>query len=43
MSTLRGRYETFLLVIARFSGLLLDFVGDCTIILSTVVAILVHP
>ena len=40
MSTLRGRFDY---VTLRFCGLLLDFVGDCTITLSAVVAMLVHP
>ena len=39
-STLRGRFDY---VTLRFCGLLLGFVDDCTIILSTVVAMLVHP
>ena len=40
VSTLRGRFDY---VTLRFCGLLLGFVGDCTITLSAVVAMLVHP
>ena len=40
VSTLRGRFDN---VTLRFCGLLLGFVGDCTITLSAVVAMLVHP
>ena len=39
VSTLRGRFDC---VTLRFCGLLLGFVGDCTITLSAVVAMLVH-
>ena len=40
VSTLRGRFDYVML---RFCGLLLGFVGDCTITISAVVAMLVHP
>ena len=40
VSTLRGRFDY---VTLRFCGLLLSFVGDYTITLSAVVAMLVHP
>ena len=40
VSTLRGRFDY---VTLRFCGLLLAFVGDRTITLSVVVAMLVHP
>ena len=40
VSTLRGRFDY---VTLRFCGLLLGFAGDCTITLSVVVAMLVHP
>ena len=40
VSTLRGRFDYLTL---RFCGLLLGFVDNCTIILSAVVAMLVHP
>ena len=38
--TLRGCFDY---VTLRFCGLLLGFVGVCTITLSAVVAMLVHP
>ena len=40
VSTLRGRFDY---VTLRFCGLSLGYVGDCTITLSAVVAMLVHP
>ena len=40
VSTLRGHFDD---VTLRFCGLLLGFVGNCTITLSVVVAMLVHP
>ena len=40
VSTLIGRFDYITL---RFCGLLLGFVGDCTIVLSAVVSMLVHP
>ena len=40
VSTPIGRFDYIML---RFCGLLLVFVGDCTITLSAVVAMLVHP
>ena len=39
VSILSGRFDY---VTLRFCGLLLGFVGDCTITLSAVVAMLVH-
>ena len=40
VSKLRGRFDY---VTLRFCGLLLGFVCDCTITLSAVVGMLVHP
>ena len=40
VSTLRGHFDYVML---RFCGLLLGFVGNYTITLSAVVAMLVHP
>ena len=40
VSTLRGRFDYVML---HFCGLLQGFVGGCTITLSEVVAMLVHP
>ena len=40
VSTLRGHFNY---ITVPFCGLLLGFVGDCTITLSVVVAMLVHP
>ena len=40
VSSLRGRFDY---VTLRFCGLLLGFVGDCTITLSAVVAMLDLP
>ena len=40
VSTLRGHFDY---VTLRFCGLLLGIVGGCTITLSAVVAMLVHP
>ena len=40
VSTLRGRSDYIML---HFCGLLLGYVGDCTITHSAMVAMLVHP